>query len=129
MRTESSTCRSSASTRSGRASGPICVARSSGSPIDEPPHRVREAVEERVRDRLGDDEPLGGDAALAIVDRARRRRLDRDASTSASASTMNGSEPPSSSTHFLSAAPATAATLAPVASLPVTDTPAMRDRE
>jgi hypothetical protein len=41
---------------------------------------------------------------------------------SASASTMNGSEPPSSSTHFLSARPAAAPTAAPTRSLPVSVT-------
>ena len=45
---------------------------------------------------------------------------------SAPSSTMNGSEPPSSSTTFFRFCPATAATADPARSLPVTDTPAMR---
>ncbi|MCY1401566.1 hypothetical protein D9M71_166870 [compost metagenome] len=39
---------------------------------------------------------------------------------------MNGSEPPSSSTHFFSAAPAWAAMAAPAPTLPVTATMAIR---
>ena len=45
---------------------------------------------------------------------------------SAPSSTMNGSEPPSSSTTFFRFWPAVAATAEPARSLPVTDTPAIR---
>ncbi|MCY1270003.1 hypothetical protein D9M69_324830 [compost metagenome] len=48
------------------------------------------------------------------------------ASMSASASTMKASEPPSSSTHFFSAAPAWEAIAAPAPTLPVTAMEAMR---
>ncbi len=48
------------------------------------------------------------------------------AATSASASTTKGSEPPSSRTDFFSTDPATSATLAPAASLPVRVTAATR---
>jgi hypothetical protein len=46
-------------------------------------------------------------------------------SRSASASTTNGSDPPSSSTVFLSARPAACATATPAASLPVSETAAI----
>lgn len=48
------------------------------------------------------------------------------ASRSAEGMTMNGSEPPSSSTTFLSARPAASATLMPAPSLPVRVTATMR---
>ena len=48
------------------------------------------------------------------------------ASRSSVDNTMNGSEPPSSSTTFLRFRPATSATAAPARSEPVNDTPATR---
>ena len=45
---------------------------------------------------------------------------------SGASSTMNGSEPPSSSTTFFRFWPAAAATAEPARSLPVTDTPQIR---
>ena len=48
------------------------------------------------------------------------------AGRSAPSRTMNGSEPPSSSTTFFRFCPAAAATAAPARSLPVTDTPVTR---
>ena len=48
------------------------------------------------------------------------------ASMSSESSTMNASEPPSSSTTFLRFRPATSATAAPARSLPVRETPCTR---
>ena len=67
-----------------------------------------------VVDGVGDDEALGGDARLAVVDDARldgRRR--RRAVRSALGSTMNASLPPSSSTLFLMCLPAVGGDVAP----------------
>ena len=101
--------------------------RRSGSPTVSAATRLDEAALELVGDGVVDDEALGRDAALAAVDEARPcTATARRASRSASASTMNGSEPPSSSTLFLSAVPAAAATAAPARSLPVSVTAATR---
>ncbi len=108
------------SSRSSRARGPTSVARSAGSPTFSSSMRRDQLLLEAVGDRLLDDEALGRDAALAGVDGARAAAAWRAASTgSASARTMNGSEPPSSSTVFLSPRPASAATSMPARSLPV----------
>ena len=111
--TERRTWSSRSSSRSSRASGPTSVARSSGSPTFRRLHGRDELLLEAVGDRLVDDEALGRDAALAGVDRARPGRLRAPPRRSASARTMNGSEPPSSSTVFLSCRPASAATSMP----------------
>ena len=85
-----------------------------------------EALFEFVGDRFVDEEALGADAALAGVVEAGGDGLRDGGSRSASASTMNGSEPPSSSTVFFSAWPASVATAAPARSLPVRVTAATR---
>ena len=73
------------------------------------------------------DEALGRDAGLPVVlDPRGDGHAARSASRSAEAATMKGSEPPSSSTHFLSASPAAAATDWPAASEPVRVTAAIR---
>ena len=73
-----------------------------------------------------DDEPFRGDARLSVVDRARVTAVFTAASRSALGMTMNGSLPPSSSTVFLIARPAAAATLLPAPSLPVSVAAATR---
>ena len=97
--------------------GPISVL---GRPSGRRPRSAAIAVDERRRellvDRVVDDEALGGDAGLAVVDRARPSpRSSTARSRSALAMTMNGSLPPSSSTVFLRCLPATAATALPAA--------------
>ena len=63
--------------RAAPAARPRCRARV-GSPTRSARHRRREVARERVVDRVGDDEALGGDARLAVVDDARlHRRRDR----------------------------------------------------
>ena len=53
------------------ASGPISVSSCMGSPTLQRFHAVDEARLEVVVDLVGDDEALGGDAGLAVVDAAR----------------------------------------------------------
>ena len=67
---------------------------------------VKRSSELVVHRRLH-DEPLGGDARLPVVlGPGHARAVDTARSRSAEASTTNGSEPPSSRTHFFRAWPA-----------------------
>jgi hypothetical protein len=120
------TCASSSAAIFGVASGPMSVFGSMGSPMRRarmPPTRRRSkssATDSTTMNRLAamHDWPLLIVRAVTATVAAR--------STSAVASTTNGSLPPSSSTVFLSWRPATAATSRPAGSLPVSVTPAMR---
>ena len=72
--------------------------------------------------RLGDVDPLGGDAELAGVGEAGPDRTLGGVSTSASSSTSSGFLPPSSSEQPISRSAHWAATFRPVAVDPVKQT-------
>ena len=120
------TCACSSSRRSPRAIGPTVVSRASGSPTFNPAAALqkssanRSATEASTMKRLAEIQlwPLLEKRALTAVVAA--------SPMSASAKTMNGSEPPSSSTCFLSARPACDATSLPTAVEPVRVTAAIR---
>src|SRR5699024_6074478 len=81
-----------------------------------------EQLDEAVVDRALDDQPLGGDAGLPALMIRDRAETSAAFSRSASASTMEGSEPPSSSTAGLISLAAIEATREPARSEPVKDT-------
>ena len=105
--TDALTCSSRSSRRSARASGPTC-----GLAVQRVADRELRIAATKSRSNCSatassHDEALGGDAALAVVDDARRRPRSSTACVEIGVGrTMNGSLPPSSSTVFLSALPA-----------------------
>ena len=123
---DSSTWRCSSSRRSTRACGPTCVPRSSGSPIV----RARSSSANRaVNASATASTTMKRLAAMQLWPLLIRRAsaaARAAVATSASARTMNGSLPPSSSTVFFSSRPARSATWIPACSLPVSVTATMR---
>jgi hypothetical protein len=122
LATDSSTCRSRLSRRSARAGGPTRVAGSSGSPTGK---AAVASTSRRSNSSATVCSTMNRLAAMQLwppLENRARAAWEATFDRSASASTRNGSEPPSSSTHFLTARPAAAPTAAPARSLPVSVT-------